>query len=217
MPWIWKSWTWKSVPVCFVSSELCFLPIWLTSVTPRTKAGRALEVPVMLSVAVGGPTWEPELGPDQKRKYSLEDWLYHSYLSFESSAERFVSVLNRFSNPHSRSYKSKWALCPAMVKMVRNLPIMQKTGVQSLGSEDFLEKWISTHSSILAWRIPWTEEPGGLQSMGSQRVWHNWVTNTLLPEILRLISLTLPLLTMYLEFLPGNCLWFESFKTFFWI
>ena len=45
--------------------------------------------------------------------------------------------------------------------------------VQSLGQEDSLEKEMATHSSILAWRIPWTEEPGGLQSMGSQRVEHN--------------------------------------------
>ena len=149
MPWIWKSWTWKSVPLCFVSSELCFLPIWLTSVTPRTKAGRALEVPVMLSVAAGGPTWEPELGPDQKRKHSSEDWLYHSYLSFESSSERFVSVLKRFSNPYSRIYKSKWALSPAIAQIIRNLPTVQKTGVRSLGSEDFLEKRMTTHSSIL--------------------------------------------------------------------
>ena len=53
---------------------------------------------------------------------------------------------------------------------------MQETRVQSLGWEDPLEKAIATHSSILAWEIPWTEEPGGLQSMGSQRVGHDLVT-----------------------------------------
>ena len=57
--------------------------------------------------------------------------------------------------------------------MVKNLPAMQETGVQSLGWEDPLEEGIATHSSILAWRILWTEEPGGLQSMGSQRVGHD--------------------------------------------
>ena len=57
--------------------------------------------------------------------------------------------------------------------MVRNLPAMQKTWVQSLGQEDPLEKGMATHSSIVACRIPWTEEPGGLQSMGLQRVGHN--------------------------------------------
>ena len=60
-----------------------------------------------------------------------------------------------------------------MAQTVKNLPAMQEAWVQSLGQEDPLEKGRSTHSSILAWRIPWTEEPGGLQSMGSQRVRHD--------------------------------------------
>ena len=54
--------------------------------------------------------------------------------------------------------------------MVKSLPAMQETGVQSLGWEDPLEKEMATHSSTLAWKIPQTEEPGRLQSMGSQRV-----------------------------------------------
>ena len=62
--------------------------------------------------------------------------------------------------------------------MVKNLPAMWETQVQSLGWGDPLEKGMPTHSSILAWRIPWTEEPGRLQSMGLQRVRHDWVTNT---------------------------------------
>ena len=57
-----------------------------------------------------------------------------------------------------------------MAQTVKNLPAMQETQVQSLGQEDPLEKGMATHSSILAWRTPWTEEPDGLQSMGSQRV-----------------------------------------------
>ena len=57
--------------------------------------------------------------------------------------------------------------------MVKNPPAMQEKWVQSLGQEDPLEKEMKTHSNILAWRIPWTEEPGGLQSMGSQRVGHD--------------------------------------------
>ena len=60
-----------------------------------------------------------------------------------------------------------------VTQMVKNLPAMQEIRVQSLGQEDPLEKGMATQSSILAWRIPWTEEPGGLQSMGSQRVGHN--------------------------------------------
>ena len=54
--------------------------------------------------------------------------------------------------------------------MVKSLPAMQETQVQSLGGEDPLKKEMAAHPSILAWRIPWTEEPGGLQSIGSQRV-----------------------------------------------
>ena len=58
--------------------------------------------------------------------------------------------------------------------MVRNLPAMQETQLRSLGQEDPLEKGMATHSSNLAWKIPWTEQPHGLQSKGSQRVGHDW-------------------------------------------
>ena len=64
-----------------------------------------------------------------------------------------------------------------LAQMVKNLPAMQETWVRSLGGEDPLEKEMATHSGILAWRIPWTEECGGLQFMGSQRVRHNWATS----------------------------------------
>ena len=60
--------------------------------------------------------------------------------------------------------------------MVKSLPAMQETWVQSLGLEDPLEKEMATHSSILAWKIPWMEQPGGLRSTGSQRVGHNFTT-----------------------------------------
>ena len=59
-----------------------------------------------------------------------------------------------------------------MAQTVKNLPAGQETQVQSLGWEDPLEEGMAIHSSFLAWRIPWTEEPGGLQSMGLQRVGH---------------------------------------------
>ena len=58
-------------------------------------------------------------------------------------------------------------------QMEKNLPAMQKSWIRILGQEDTLEKGLATHSSILAWRIPWTEEPDGLQSMGLQRVRYN--------------------------------------------
>ena len=62
---------------------------------------------------------------------------------------------------------------------VKHLPIMRETRVQPLGWKDPLEKEMATHSSILAWKIPWMVEPGRLQSMGSQRVGHNWATEQL--------------------------------------
>ena len=60
-----------------------------------------------------------------------------------------------------------------VAQTVKNLPAMQETWVRSLGQEDPLEEGMATHSSILAWRIPWTEEPGRLQSMGLPRVGHD--------------------------------------------
>ena len=67
-----------------------------------------------------------------------------------------------------------WASLVA--QSIKNSPAMWETWVRSLGGEDPLEEGMATHSSILAWRIPWTEEPGGLQSIGSQRVGHDWST-----------------------------------------
>ena len=64
-------------------------------------------------------------------------------------------------------------LTSLVAQTIKLLSTMQETRVKSLGWEDLLEKEMATHSSILAWKIPWTEKPGGLQSMGSQRVGHN--------------------------------------------
>ena len=61
----------------------------------------------------------------------------------------------------------------SLVVQMANLRVVQETQVQSLGWEDPLEKGVATHSSILAWRIPWMEEPGGLQSLGLQRIGHD--------------------------------------------
>ena len=60
-----------------------------------------------------------------------------------------------------------------VAQVVKSLPLMRETWVQPLGQEDPLKEGMATHSSIIAWRIPWTEEPGGLQSMVSQRVGHD--------------------------------------------
>ena len=72
---------------------------------------------------------------------------------------------------NSSDYIYRWASLVAQI--VKNLPAIQETWVRFLGQEDPLEKGMATHCSILAWRIPWIEETGRLQSMGSQRVGHN--------------------------------------------
>ena len=80
-------------------------------------------------------------------------------------------------NPSVQSY-TKASL---VAQMVKNLPVMQETWVQSLSQEDPLEKGMATYPSILVWKIPWTEEPGGPQSMGRRRVRHDWAINTQSP------------------------------------
>ena len=77
---------------------------------------------------------------------------------------------------------------------------MQETGVQSLSQEDLLEKGIATHSSILAWRIPWAEELGALQSMGLQRVGHDWASNTTITSALKYIIS----ISEVVDISPGN-------------
>jgi len=82
-----------------------------------------------------------------------------------------------------------------VAQMVKYLPAMWKTRVWSLGLEDPLEKEMATHSCTLAWKIPWTEEPCRLQSMGSQRVGHDWATS------LHFFTLTAPLGRLYMCYL----------------
>ena len=72
---------------------------------------------------------------------------------------------------------AKLWLASLVAQRIKRLPAMQETQVWSLGWGDPLDKEMATHSSILAWRIPWTEEPGGLQSTGLQRVGHDWATS----------------------------------------
>ena len=83
-----------------------------------------------------------------------------------------------------------------VAQMVKSLPAMQETRVWSLGQKDPLEIGMATHSSILAWKIPWMEEPGGLQSKGSQRVGHNWAIS---PLFMHLFSNDIPILNHRLD------------------
>ena len=90
-----------------------------------------------------------------------------------SLAPKSMTLTPQFPTPH-------YLLLPCVLSLaqeVKNPPAIQETWVWSLGREDPLEKGMATHSSNLAWRIPWTEEPGGLQSMGLQRVRPDWATN----------------------------------------
>ena len=84
-------------------------------------------------------------------------------------------------------WRREWLPIPLQTSLVaqtvQHLPTMRETWVWSLSWEDPLKKEMATHSSTLAWKIPWTEDPGRLQSMGSQRVGHDWATSLLLHPI----------------------------------
>ena len=118
----------------------------------------------------------------------------YGYSPLGSFLHEFVPGKNIGARCHSSSSRGSswprdWARLPCVfgilqansllqrLQFVKRLPAMQMSWIWSLGWEDLLEKEMATHFRILAWRIPWTEEPGGLKSTGSQRVWHDWVTN----------------------------------------
>ena len=117
------------------------------------------------------------------RKWLLE-WLQSkrlsSYLWLWSSCFQSHNAVC-FSELYNKRSKQRGLYCTFIDRMmlmaqgVKKPPAMQETQVQSLGWEDPQEEEMATHSSILSWKISWTEEPGGLQSMGSQRVRHDWV------------------------------------------
>ena len=90
--------------------------------------------------------------------------------------------------------------------MVKHLPAMQETPVQSLGWERPLEKEMATHPSTLAWKIPWMEEPGGIQSMGSKRIGHDWSTSLSFTfiEYYKLIEILIENLP---QNYPNTCIW----------
>ena len=87
--------------------------------------------------------------------------------------ERLYKQVEDLHNLTCLKDQSVYCGASLVAQTVKNLPAMQETRIQSLGQEDPLEEEVETHSSILAWKIPWTEEPARLQSTGSQRVGHN--------------------------------------------
>ena len=129
--------------------------------------------------------WDGRSCYSQLGKYNLPHYvcLYTHLMGFPGSSTSKQSTFNT-GDPASipgvgRSpgegigYPLQGSWASLMAQMVNNLPAMQETWVRSLGWEYPLEEGMATHSIILAWRIPWTEEPGGLQSVGSQRVGHD--------------------------------------------
>ena len=109
---------------------------------------------------------------------SVNHYFYDIALNPLSSRLLLSISFSSFSEVLSCSFDWNIFLCLLVLTDFLFVSMLQETGVRSLGWEDPLEEGMATHSGILAWRIPWTEEPGGLQSIGSQRVEHEWVTNT---------------------------------------
>ena len=107
----------------------------------------------------------------------------HSYILFSVCELNICETMTGMYFPYFYLYlfiflfAYIWMRASLVAYTVKHLPIMWETWVQSLVREDLLEKEMATHSSILALKIPWIEEPGRLQSMGSQRVRHDWVTS----------------------------------------
>ena len=104
--------------------------------------------------------------------FKLQLWLFKTNKQTKTVTNKYVKYV--LQNTVLR-LTEMWAFLVA--QRLKHLPAMRETQVWSLGWKDPLEKEMATHSSILAWKIPWTEEPGRLQSMGSQRVGHDWATS----------------------------------------
>ena len=94
-----------------------------------------------------------------------------------SERQPMQTTVNKAFATQTWTYRMLLCRASLVAQRLKRLPVLQETWVRSLGREDPLEKEMATHSSILAWRIPWTEEPGGLQSTGSKRVGHDWATS----------------------------------------
>ena len=140
---------------------------------PSTKAGLLWPThPALASLTAGEPRGCLFHAPVNPSVVDKDHRVFTLLCSFQPKLQQifFFNIWKCFPIPFL-----SW---PGLAQMVKYLPAKQETRVQCLGQEDPLEEGMVTHSSILAWRIPWTEEPGGLQSMGSQRVRHGWATNT---------------------------------------
>ena len=149
------------------SSDL-YLVLWLAVYIWASLVAQLVKnLPAMQETQVWFLGQEDPLEKEMATHYSTLAW----EIPWTEELDRLQSIgLQRFGHNWTDRQAS------LIAQLVKNLPAMQETLVRFLGWEDPLEKEIATHSSILAWEIPWTEEPGGLPSMGSQRVGHDWVT-----------------------------------------
>ena len=162
-----------SISCIYTLFLIVFLPLCISILYPRLEFLRWLDFfSTLNSVAMAWPPWA---NPWFLHKIWNPTWPFPPLGMghwFSQELETGLCLQEKESNsPCSR--KRLVAL------MLKNLPVVRETRVQNLALEDALEKGVATHSSILAWRISWTEEPGGLHSLGSQRVEHSWATNTL--------------------------------------
>ena len=134
------------------------------------------KLPSCLTVS-SHPSWQVHvysLGKKGKHRVGANTWSIPAHTEFI-----ITSPLTTFRSHHAYLHVWPTSVRASLVAQpIKNLPTMQETWVQSLVREDPLEEEMATHFSILAWRIPWIEEPGRLQSMGSQRIRHDWATKT---------------------------------------
>ena len=121
-----------------------------------------------------------EVEPQPLKKSSRREIILKEFSGWNPQVYSGNRSASNSACPGSVLTRYKYIIWGEMVaQMVKNLPAKQKIWARSLGWEDPLEKGMATHSNILAWRMPWTEEPGRPHSMGSQKARHDWTTNTL--------------------------------------
>ena len=110
-------------------------------------------------------------------KYFSHMFISNVYIASLNDLYKSGNLTNWIESFLAILYMPLYTKTSLVAQMIKHLPIMRETWVQSLGREDLLEKKMVTHSSTLAWKISWMEEPGRLQSMGSQRVRQDWVAS----------------------------------------
>ena len=120
--------------------------------------------------SIPGSGRSPGEGKGYPLQYSWASLVAQMVKNLPAVQETWVQSWVRRSPGEGKGYPLQYSWASLVAQIVKNPPAMRETRVQSLGRQDLLEKGMATHSSILAWRIPWTEEPGGLRSTGSQRV-----------------------------------------------